>query len=357
MTGRAQLDAGRSAWLQGLNDALDVEVWHAPSGSSRRRVLTTLVGGVRGALLAPRLTARAFVAGTRSGGLRAGLRSLLIAARRADVVYFPRPEDAFGYLPAMRLRPSVVSIAPGEGGRAARAISQVLGSATIVHCMFDVDRCELEGQGLAAPARSMVARAGFDPQVYTTEQPIARTLPLRALIACGFWPRTGVEDALVATRIATDRGLDVRLDIIGAGQERERVVHAVHDLGLSAVALVHDPLPSDGLVAALRKVHVFIHPHLMGALGWPALTAMALGVPVVAIDAGSAAEIIRDGREGFVVPYGDVGALADRLARISSDPTLASSMIDHARRRVTELFDIGAQAATFTSVLQAAVRP
>ncbi|MBL8254325.1 MAG: glycosyltransferase [Candidatus Competibacter sp.] len=50
---------------------------------------------------------------------------------------------------------------------------------------------------------------------------------------------------------------------------------------------------------------------------------MSAGCPTVCTDVGGNAEIVRDGHNGFLVPAGDVGALADRLVQLLSDDALA----------------------------------
>jgi glycosyltransferase involved in cell wall biosynthesis len=52
------------------------------------------------------------------------------------------------------------------------------------------------------------------------------------------------------------------------------------------------------------------------------LEALAAGVPVAATDVGGVRELVHDGRSGFLVPPGDVAALAgamDRLMTLSSE--------------------------------------
>lgn len=51
------------------------------------------------------------------------------------------------------------------------------------------------------------------------------------------------------------------------------------------------------------------------------LEAMASGVPVVATRVGQAAELVRDGENGWLVEVEDAEALADRLARVASRPS------------------------------------
>jgi glycosyltransferase involved in cell wall biosynthesis len=55
------------------------------------------------------------------------------------------------------------------------------------------------------------------------------------------------------------------------------------------------------------------------------IEAAAAARPVVAADVGGVADVVADGVTGFVVPAGDVGALADRLRRLAEEPALRSA--------------------------------
>jgi glycosyltransferase involved in cell wall biosynthesis len=63
------------------------------------------------------------------------------------------------------------------------------------------------------------------------------------------------------------------------------------------------------------------------------LECLIMGVPVVATDAGGVREALEDGRSGFIVPVGDVAALADRIANLSRDEGLRRAMGQAARAR------------------------
>jgi len=73
-------------------------------------------------------------------------------------------------------------------------------------------------------------------------------------------------------------------------------------------------------------------------LGLAALEAMASGTPVVASRTGGLAEVVADGETGFLVPPGDTRALADRLARLTSDRRLAARLGANARDLVVQQF-------------------
>jgi glycosyltransferase involved in cell wall biosynthesis len=59
--------------------------------------------------------------------------------------------------------------------------------------------------------------------------------------------------------------------------------------------------------------------------------AMAAGKPVVTTPAGGSAEMVEDGKAGFVVPFGDDDALAISIDRLLSDPELRTRMGKYAR--------------------------
>lgn len=61
--------------------------------------------------------------------------------------------------------------------------------------------------------------------------------------------------------------------------------------------------------------HCLAMPSFYEGFGIACLEAMGFGLPVIASTAGAGPEWIRDGREGFLVPPGESGTLADRIGR------------------------------------------
>lgn len=65
--------------------------------------------------------------------------------------------------------------------------------------------------------------------------------------------------------------------------------------------------------------------------------AMNFGLPSVVSDrVGTAGDLVVDGWNGFVVPCGDVGAIAQACERILTDPSLAQRMSENARNKIDE---------------------
>jgi len=70
------------------------------------------------------------------------------------------------------------------------------------------------------------------------------------------------------------------------------------------------------------------------------LESMAKGVPFVATDVGGNDEQIIDGKTGFLVPCGDAQALAEGMAKILDNPSLASDMGHAAKQRIQDEFSL-----------------
>ncbi len=56
------------------------------------------------------------------------------------------------------------------------------------------------------------------------------------------------------------------------------------------------------------------------------LEAMAHGVPVIATDVGGTADVVEDGKQGFVVTSGDIDAMVLAIDRLLGDANLRCEM-------------------------------
>jgi glycosyltransferase involved in cell wall biosynthesis len=70
------------------------------------------------------------------------------------------------------------------------------------------------------------------------------------------------------------------------------------------------------------------------------LEAMVAGKAIVASATGGIPEAIHDGREGILVPPGDVGALASGLRSLLTDPQQRHALATAAESRAREGFTV-----------------
>lgn len=104
-------------------------------------------------------------------------------------------------------------------------------------------------------------------------------------------------------------------------------IDALRDqLGLAEVVTFMGPQDQDALVNFYNAAQVVVVPSRYESFGMVALEAMACGAPVIASDVGGLSTLVRDGRTGFLVPYGDPAALADALWPLLEDDALRDAM-------------------------------
>lgn len=84
---------------------------------------------------------------------------------------------------------------------------------------------------------------------------------------------------------------------------------------------------------ALPAMDVFILPSISEGMGLVLLEAMQAGVPIVASAVGGIPEVIRAGKDGLLVPSGDVTGFTEACDSIIEDPNLAKSLIHSGQNR------------------------
>lgn len=87
----------------------------------------------------------------------------------------------------------------------------------------------------------------------------------------------------------------------------------------------------------LRRVDVLVHASTIPEpFGQVVVEGMAVGLPVVAADAGGPAEMIHHGENGLLYPPGDTHALAMALHRLANEPLLGERLGNAARLRAQD---------------------
>jgi phosphatidylinositol alpha-1,6-mannosyltransferase len=138
---------------------------------------------------------------------------------------------------------------------------------------------------------------------------------------------------------------DAVLLLVGDGPHRPQVERLVDSLGLREHVVLAGQVPWESTPAYYAAGDVFCMPTRTRrgglepeALGICYLEAAASGLPVVAGDSGGAPDAVLDGENGYVVPGRDVEAVADRCARLLTDPGLAREFGSRGREWVAAVW-------------------
>lgn len=91
--------------------------------------------------------------------------------------------------------------------------------------------------------------------------------------------------------------------------------------------------------AFLKSFDIFVLASKLEGLGTSVLDAMAVGLPVIATQAGGIPEMIEDRKDGLLVQTGDARSLADAILYLADHPEIAQCLGSNAQKAV-QAFDI-----------------
>jgi glycosyltransferase involved in cell wall biosynthesis len=140
---------------------------------------------------------------------------------------------------------------------------------------------------------------------------------------------------------------------ISAQAFRERIAQ----MGLSDNVSYPGAAYGDSKAEFLLNTDIFAFPTFYPQEVFPGvlIEAMAYGLPAVTTGEAAIPEIVEDGATGFMTPARDVGALADALERLVTDPDLRRRMAERARKRFLERFQLGQCEDQLAQVLRQAI--
>jgi glycosyltransferase involved in cell wall biosynthesis len=119
---------------------------------------------------------------------------------------------------------------------------------------------------------------------------------------------------------------DARLVIIGDGPDRERLDDVVRRERVHEAVHFTGRMSGAQMVESLNKSHVCLNASPKEGWGLTVVEANACGVPVVGSNVPGLKDSIQDGVTGFLVPYGDVEAFAEKTAVLLKDNILHARM-------------------------------
>lgn len=169
-----------------------------------------------------------------------------------------------------------------------------------------------------------IARYSPDPDVPRFEEP--------TVLYLGRLKRYKRVDLILrAVARLRDRGRAIRLIVAGRGDRADALRRLRSELALE------DRVDMPGFVDDDEKLRLFrrawVHALTSPKEGWGItnLEAAACGTPTVASDSPGLRDSVVDGTTGFLVPHGDVDALADAIERIVTDDDLRGRLSTGAR--------------------------
>jgi glycosyltransferase involved in cell wall biosynthesis len=274
-----------------------------------------------------------------ANSIRAGIETGLARIRRAATVVHVRDCLPPGTMTTatMRLIASTATVVVANSDYTAAGVRTVAPRAQleVVYPAIDLGRFERLRIDRAR------ARARLGP-------PGQRAVLLGMVAQLSPWK--GQETAIEALRLLRDQGVDAHLLLIGSAKfvaSSTRFDNEAYVAGLRELvdrAQLQDRVSwlgeRDDVPALMCALDALLLPSKEEPFGRALLEALALQVPALATAVGGPPELIRDGREGRLLPPDEPAAWAQAVREIAETPGRGEQMGRAGRARIAEAFDV-----------------
>jgi len=196
-------------------------------------------------------------------------------------------------------------------------------------CMFSVlsetTRDDLMARGLPRD-HLRVIHSGMDHDLYQPSPVPVRDRPKRLVYLGRLKKYKCIEHPILALPKVLERVPGAEYWIVGEGDYRQELERIARRLGVA------DHVRFPGFVGGADKVRLLQESRLLTYTspkeGWglSVIEAGACRTPVVASDSPGLRESVQDGKTGYLVPHGDIEALAERTVSLLADDDLAERM-------------------------------
>jgi colanic acid/amylovoran biosynthesis glycosyltransferase len=220
------------------------------------------------------------------------------------------------------------------------------------HVLSQEMRKDLQAYGIAKKAIWVITPAidtSFFSGLLANETPATYQF---LTVARLHWKK-GLIYTLEALALLKQSGISFNYTIVGVGNQYERLVFAVHQLGLKdCVALVGKQAPKE-VRELMQQSHIYLQYSIQEGFCNAVLEAQAMGLLCVVSDAEGLAENVLHEQTGYVVPKRQPQDLARCLQTLTQTPfSNYSEMRRIASHRVKKQFDLEQQQQQFVAFYQ-----
>ncbi len=223
-------------------------------------------------------------------------------------------------------------------------LKRKLDAAQFVVTCTEFNRATL--QALAPGARVHRMYHGLDRTLFQPRSATRMKGAVPRILSVGrLRTKKGLDTLIRACAELRSRGQPFACQIIGYGEERERLQRLIEALDLTQHVALTGAMTRSDVIEAYSQASVYVQPSRIDVDGDRdgipnvLLEAMAMGLPVVASNISGIPELITHERNGLLVEPDEPAQLAQAVERILTQSTLASRLGEQAVASVAATFD------------------
>ncbi len=189
-----------------------------------------------------------------------------------------------------------------------------------------------------------VVHCGLDPIFFAAPVTLG-ALPKRIVCVGRFSPQKGHLVLLDAARRLANEGIDFQLILAGDGVLRPEIELQIAQHKLTDKVQITGWVSGKRVRDEILTARALVQPSFAEGLPVVIMEAMALGRPVIATFIAGIPELVRPGKDGWLVPAGDADALVEAIRTcLEAPPDEITRMGKSARERVLVRHDVNTEA-------------
>jgi glycosyltransferase involved in cell wall biosynthesis len=182
-------------------------------------------------------------------------------------------------------------------------------------------------------ARIRIVPNGVDTDTYYPARTRSPGPRVRILCVARLVERKGQRLAIKALAAIRTLGVDAELMLVGDGDSLASYKEFAHACGVGEHVMFRGALSRAEMPDAYRDADIFLLPSFAESMSVAALEALASGLPLVVTQGGGADLFVEHGRNGFLIPYGDVEALTAAIHELANSSELRAQYASESRRK------------------------
>jgi glycosyltransferase involved in cell wall biosynthesis len=179
--------------------------------------------------------------------------------------------------------------------------------------------------------------------------------PLRVLFVgrlCSLDRYKGADELIEAVAHLQKEKVAVQLDIVGTGDDQARLENKTAALDAGGAVSFPGALSDAELENRYRSCDLFALPSWGEGFGIVFLEAMSYGKPCLGAASGGVPEVIADGHDGFLVPYGEVGRVVECLRTAAKNRGQLRVFGERAYQKVSSQYLLGNMLSNWSQLLE-----
>ena len=171
------------------------------------------------------------------------------------------------------------------------------------------------------------------------------TVPYHFLTVARLVPKKGLPTVYRALTRLKNKGIDFQHTLIGDGDDRDKLLALIRDLGLSGSCRWVGTLTHEGVLDYYRRSDLFVLGCEQAANGDQDgipnvfVECLATGLPVVGTRLSAIPELIEDGKTGLLVQPGNDREMARAILRLLTDTHLREQIVRSGKEKVRKAFN------------------